>query len=177
MSNFLKTVYKNVRFLSIFVTIKIFFMSEKNLTEKEFHKKLAVDCFNKTWKKMELKDPTNDDIAEAIRLAHASTFHWSFVGAEINQQRGEWICSRVYAHFGFPESALYHAKRCYDLTMKYRFDDFDLGYAYEAMARAYMVLKNEEEKEKFLTLAKESIEQIKKKEDREWFLKDLSSIK
>ncbi len=126
---------------------------------------------------MELKDPSDDDIAEAVRLAHSSTFHWSFVGTELNHQRGEWICSRVYAHFGFGDSALYHAKRCFDLTMKHGFEDFDLGYAYEGLSRAYSVLKNEKEKKKYFKLAEDSVEQIKKKEDREWFIKDLRSIK
>ncbi len=47
MSNIFKTVYKNIRFSGIIVAIKNI-MVDKNFTEKEFHKKLAVDCFNKT---------------------------------------------------------------------------------------------------------------------------------
>lgn len=152
-------------------------MEEKLLSKKDFHKKLAVDCFNGTWKIMEKENPTDDDICEAIRLAHVSTWHWGFAGTELNQQRGEWICSRVHAHFSLGERALYYAKRCYDLTTKLDLKDFDLGYGYECMARAYMVLGNNSEKEKFLKLAKESANQIEKKEDRDWFMKDLSTIK
>ncbi len=152
-------------------------MEEKILSEKEFHKKFGVDCFNGTWEIMKKENPTDDDVCEAIRLAHLSTWHWRFVGTELNQQRGEWICSRVHAHYGLGERALYYAKRCYDLTIKHCFDDFDLGYGYECMARAYMVLGDESEKEKYLILAKESVTQIKKKGDKDWFLKDLSTIK
>ncbi|CAN5599934.1 hypothetical protein BH10BAC5_BH10BAC5_21540 [soil metagenome] len=152
-------------------------LTEKKLSEKEFHRKFAIDSFNQTWKIMEIADPTDDDIAEAIRLANVSTWHWKFAGDELNQQRGEWICSRVHAHFGFGENALYYARRCYDLTMKHGFKDFDLGYGYECMARAYMVLKNDSGKEKYLNLAKGTVYTIKEKHDKEWFEKDLESIK
>ncbi|MBS1493131.1 MAG: hypothetical protein JST55_06460 [Bacteroidetes bacterium] len=152
-------------------------MSKNPEISKDAHRKIGIDAFNGTWKIMEKDNPTEDDICEAIRLAHISTWHWKFAGTELNQQRGEWICSRVHAHFGFGKEALYYAKRCYDLTMKHGFTDFDLGYGYECIARAYMVLKKKKEKEKYLKLAEESAAQIKKKEDRDWFMKDLSTIK
>lgn len=152
-------------------------MSTKPSLDKDLHRKIGIDAFNATWKIMQKDSPTDDEICEAIRLAHVSTWHWKFAGTELNQQRGEWICSRVYAHFGFGKEALYHAKRCYDLTMKHGFTDFDLGYGYECMARAYMVLGKKRGKEKFLKLAYESSKQIKKKEDEDWFLKDLNTIK
>jgi len=145
------------------------------MEEIEFHKKNAVACFNHTWKILEKENPTADEICEAIRLAHTSTWHWSKVGNELNQQRGEWICSRVYAHFGFGEMALYHAKRCLDLTEKHGFDDFDKGYAFEAMARAYAILDNKSESEKFLQSAQAVADEIKKKEDRELFMQDLTT--
>lgn len=143
----------------------------------EEHKKLAIDCFNAVWDFMEKKKPSDDDICEAIRLAHVSTWHWKFAGTELNQQRGEWICSRVHSHFGFGKEALYYAKRCYNLTMKLNLKDFDLGYGYECMARAYMVLKRENQKQKYLILAKKAAKGIEKKHDRDWFIKDLRSIK
>lgn len=61
--------------------------------------------------------------------------------------------------------------------MNHSFNDFDLGYGYECMARAYMVPGNETKKEKFLLLANESAGQIKKTGDKDWFMKDLSTIK
>lgn len=146
------------------------------MEETEFHKKFATTCFNDTWKVLGKEKPTPDDICESIRLAHTSTWHWSKVGNELNQQRGEWICSRVYAHFGFGEMALYHAKRCLALTEKYGFDDFDKGYSFEAMARAQAVLGNKKEAETFLKSAQNTISEIKEKEDRDWFEKDLATI-
>lgn len=146
------------------------------MEENDFHKKFAIECFNDTWRVMNKENPTADDICEAIRLAHTSTWHWSKVGNELNQQRGEWICSRVYAHFGFGEMALYHAKRCFDLTQKHGFQDFDKGYSYEAMARAYKVLGNKDDAEKFLQSAQNTVDEIKEKEDRDLFLKDIEDL-
>ncbi|MBX7046030.1 MAG: hypothetical protein K1X86_09345 [Ignavibacteria bacterium] len=144
---------------------------------KDTHKKIAIDCFNAVWDIMEKNTPSDDDICEAIRLAHVSIWHWKFAGTELNQQRGEWICSRAHAHFGFGKEALFYAKRCYNLTMKLELKDFDLGYGYECMARAYMALGKENQMKKYLLLAKEAAKDIQKKSDRDWFMKDLKSIK
>ena len=152
-------------------------MTIKSNKELEVHKKIAIDSFHAVWDIMELKKPSSDEICEAIRLAHVSTWHWKFAGTELNQQRGEWICSRVHAHFGFGKEALYYAKRCYNLTVKLDLKDFDLGYGYECMARANMVLKKDKSKDKYLMLAKEAAKGIAKKSDRDWFMKDLRTIK
>lgn len=151
-------------------------MENKTSSGTDLHKQFAISCFNDTWKILEKENASDDEICEGIRLAHASTWHWSKCGDALNQQRGEWICSRVYAHFGFGDMALYYAKRCYDLTLQHDFKDFDLGYGLEAMARAYSVLKNKQETKKFLDLAFSAAEKIEKEEDKKWFLKDLNSI-
>ncbi|MFN8310971.1 MAG: hypothetical protein U0T73_13495 [Chitinophagales bacterium] len=140
------------------------------------HRKLAVDCFNAVWQILGKENATADEINEAILLAHSSTWHWKFAGNELHQQRGEWIISRVYAHFGFGEMALYHAKRCLELTEKHGFKDFDLGYAYEAMARAYMVLKNADAGKPYYEKAIAAGELIEDAEDKSWFSKDMATI-
>ncbi len=53
--------------------------------------------------------------------------------------------------------------------------DFDLAYAYEAMARAYAVSREKSKCEEYINLAKEAGEKIKAKEDRELFFSDLES--
>jgi tetratricopeptide (TPR) repeat protein len=51
--------------------------------------------------------------------------------------RGEWLISRVYAVLQRPEPALYHARRVLDLCQDNGIGDFDLAFAYEALARAH----------------------------------------
>ena len=67
---------------------------------------------------------------------HASRFHWGEVGTAVNLARGEWQVSHVYAVLNRAEPALYHARRCLAICEANAIGDFDLAYAYEAIARA-----------------------------------------
>jgi hypothetical protein len=46
-----------------------------------------------------------------IDMAHAAKYHWRRVGTPVNQVRGDYLCSRVYAFVGRAEPALHHARR------------------------------------------------------------------
>jgi hypothetical protein len=145
----------------------------------EFHEKIAKSTFNKTWDYLDKKDRTNEDDLDMIHTVHTSRYHWGFLvsegtGGPINLQRGEWIISRVYSVLERGEPALYHAKKCLEITEKNDIKDFDLAFAYEAMARASALLKNKKDYEKYIKLAKDSGEKIKKKDDKDYFFEDLN---
>ncbi|MFX1477631.1 MAG: hypothetical protein ACFFCI_05835 [Promethearchaeota archaeon] len=147
----------------------------------EHHEKLAKQNFNKTWDFLDQKDRTEEDNINMIHTVHASRFHWGVLvsegkGTALNLQRGEWIISRVYSVLERGEPALYHAKICLDLTEKNNIGDFDLAFAYEAMARALALTKNKKEFEKYSKLAKDAGEKIKKKADKDYFFEELNTI-
>lgn len=144
--------------------------------EKTEHRKIAVDCFNTTWKVLEKENKTAEDQAEAILLAHTSLWHWMQCGEPIHSQRGEWMISRVYAVLGYGEMSLFHAQRCLNYTTTHNFKDFDLSFAYEAMARAYWICGRKGDALPFYLLAKNSADQIEKTEDRDYFLSDIATI-
>ena len=105
------------------------------------HRALAAALFNHTWTLLEQPDRTPAATDELIHTAHASRFHWGRAdGAEpVNLARGEWLCSRVYATLGRGEPALWHARRCVEISEGLGADareSWDLPAAYEAMARA-----------------------------------------
>lgn len=145
----------------------------------EFHEKIARSTFNKTWDYLEKKDRTAEDDINMIHTVHTSRYHWGILvsegkGGPVNLQRGEWIISRVYATLGKAESALFHAKICLELTEENDIGDFDLAFAYEAMARALALSKNKKDYEKYFKLAKEAGDKIKNKEDKEYFFEELN---
>ncbi|MFX0061157.1 MAG: hypothetical protein ACFFC7_03145 [Candidatus Hermodarchaeota archaeon] len=148
---------------------------EKKYTESEWHKKMATDLFNKTWDLLDKKDRTPEEDETMVHMSHASRFHWGMIGEPINFQRGEWQIARVYTVLERAVSALHHAKLCLKHTEDNNIGGFDRAYAYEAMARASAAAGIREEFEKYFKLAKEAGEKIEKKEDRDWFLKDLDS--
>src|SRR5437879_11905402 len=64
-------------------------------TEQEFHRKMAVECFNKTWDYLKKKDSTPNDEQLMLNLAHSSRYHWRFVGKASNFAIGDWQISRA----------------------------------------------------------------------------------
>ena len=134
----------------------------------------AVDLFNAVWRQMERTDRTADDDAAMVHMAHASVHHWAQVGTEVNVARGEWQVSRVYTVVGRGEPALWHAQRCLDLCTRHDIGDWDLGYAHEALARAYAVLGDGGKVREHVEAAK-AVE-IAEADDRELLEKDLATI-
>jgi hypothetical protein len=113
-----------------------------------------------------------------IHAAHASRYYWEEIGVAANRARGEWMCSRVYSVLGRSEPALWHARRCLDLAEAggEGFEDWDLGMAYEAMARAYAVAGSEAAAARYMALAQAELPKIAEDDDREVLEKDLASI-
>jgi hypothetical protein len=139
-------------------------------------RQLGVDLFNEVWRLMESRE--DDD--RMLHAAHASAYHWS-VAPECepkNRARSEWMCSRVYSVLGRSEPALHHAERCLEITERNpeNMEDWDLPFAYEALARAHGVAGNAGESRRFAELARESGESIADPEDRQHFAADLRTL-
>jgi hypothetical protein len=79
-------------------------------SEQEFHRKMAAECFNKTWGYLEKKDRTPNDDQSMLNTAHSSRYHWSFAGEARNFAIGDWQISRVYSALNEPSLALHFAK-------------------------------------------------------------------
>lgn len=148
---------------------------EKKYSEQESHQKFAGDLNNLVWSFLGKNNRTQEEDDIMVHAAHASYFHWSKVGKAINLQRGEWMISHVYAVLNRPESALYHAQRCLEITGQHKFIDFDLAYAYEAMARAYAAIGEKSKCAEYSKLAKKAGDEIKNKENRELFFSDFET--
>lgn len=82
-----------------------------------------------------------------LHASHASLYHWLQVGTGSHHQRGEWMIAHVLTVLGNGNEAVRHANRCLELTEAHSdlMEDFDLAYAYEAMARSTALAGNIEE--------------------------------
>ncbi len=153
-------------------------MADEKLGIKEWHAKQAKDCFNGTWNLIDIKQRTRQQEIDMIHQAHTSRFHWGETeGAKpINLVRGEWQISRVYALTGHGESALFHGQICLEACLEHGIEDFDLAFAYEAMARAYKILGDEEQKDSYIAKAMEASDVIKEQGDRDYAVAEIKSI-
>jgi hypothetical protein len=150
-------------------------VTRKSASEEE-HKRFAVNLFNLTWSLLDKKDRTTEDDDKMIHVAHASRYHWGEIGTPLEFERGEWQISRVYSTLGRSEPARFHAQRCLDICTENDIGDFDIAFAYEAMARALSIAEDKAGCTKHLQLANRAAENIRKKEDKDYFLSELKTI-
>jgi hypothetical protein len=125
---------------------------------------------------MERTDRTPDEDALMIHMAHASAYHWLQVGAPENTARSHWQCSRMYTLLGRSEPALYHARLVLKVCERHGIGDWDLAFAYEALARATAVAGDTAESARWLAQARAASADIADEEDRQALLNDLATI-
>lgn len=143
---------------------------------QKIHRKFGVDLFNEVWGFLEKPERTVEENDTMLHAAHASRYHWGIVGEPVNFARGEWQVSRVYSVLNRSEPALYHARRSLEICLANQIGDFDLAFAYEALARAAAVGGEREAAQKYYAQAKEAGDAIQEAEDKAWFMTNLESI-
>jgi hypothetical protein len=133
----------------------------------------GVDLFNEVWRLME----TREDDERLVNAAHASAFHWAEAPEckPENRARSEWQISRVYSVLGRGEPAVWHAQRCLKWCESAGIGDWDLAYAYEALARAHGVAGTGEA-DAWKARAREAGDAIADPEDREHFDEDYATL-
>ena len=144
--------------------------------DAETHKRLGIDLFNKTWTLMEKEGRTAEEDDEMLHCTHASAYHWLHVGTTANRARSEWQCSRVYAVVGRAEPAIWHARRCLEICEREGIGDWDLGFAYESLARAHAVAGDAAESRRWLEQARSAAAEIAEDGNRKLLLADLETI-
>lgn len=123
------------------------------------------------------EERTPEDDTKMIAYAFGSQYHWALSPkwTSINEQRGEWLISHVFAVLGNGEKALSHAQTCLELTEKNKYTGFDRAYAYEAMARAFAATKDDEQAKVYYQKAVTAGNEIPGEEDKKFFISDLNA--
>jgi hypothetical protein len=143
--------------------------------DSELQRDTAANLFNYTWALLE-KDRTPEEDELMVHAAHAARLHWHSIGEPMHHARGEWQLSRVYAVLGRAEPALHHARRSLEICEEHGIGDFDLAFAYEALARAHAVGGDMETSTLFAAQARAAAEQISEEDDRQIVLSDLATL-
>jgi len=145
--------------------------------DADTHRAVGIALFNHTWTLLGLDGRSEEQDSEMIHAAHASAYHWmNGGGTPANRARSEWQCSRVYAVLGRGEPALWHAQRCLGFCEREGIGDWDLGFAYEAMARAHAVAGDHDEAQRWLEKARDQAAEAAQDGDRKLLLDDLATI-
>jgi hypothetical protein len=150
--------------------------ADKPTLTPALHRQLGIELFNYTWSLIDKSDRMPEEADAMIHAAHASAYHWRQVGEPLNFARSDWQLSRVYALLNRPEAALYHARHCLQICETEGIGDFDLAFAYEALARAYVIGGQQAEAQRYLSQARIAGEQIKAEDDRQYFFDELATV-
>lgn len=129
-----------------------------------------------TWALLRQDSRTPEENEKMLYAAFASAYHHLETGTSADQQRAEWLISRVYATQGNAAEALRHATRCQEMSGQSSEDiaDYDRAFALEALARAYAVAGNEHEAANFRAQAERAGNAIADEESRKVFIAELS---
>jgi hypothetical protein len=140
--------------------------------EAAAHREQAIAANNSAWELLEAESP---NVTELLGRAYAASYHWARAAnrSPENSARASWLLSHCHVVLGHGELALHHADECVAVVAGEELQDFDLGYAHEARARALAALGRHDEARVELSAARSV--QVADEQDRQIFESDLAS--
>jgi len=145
-------------------------------TIDQWHRWFASRCNNQAWDLIAKPQRTSKENRNMLYLAYASAYHWSRVGALLNDARAEITLANVHALLGDADLALFYAQRCLDYFENHNCEDWDRAFAHAAMAHAAAAKKDKSLHAKHYAKAQELGEAIHDQVDRRIFLDELARI-
>jgi hypothetical protein len=148
---------------------------EEDRSVTDENQAFAVAANHRVWELLAREARTDAEDREMVDAAHASLWHWRAAGTLVNEQRGEWLVSHVYAVLANADAALAHAQRCWELTEEGALEGFDRAYACEAMARAHAARRDAAEATTWRARANTAAASVADDEDRAILDADLAA--
>jgi hypothetical protein len=99
------------------------------------HRRFAVASNNRAWDLSEQTRSSEED-REMLNAAHASAWHWTRVGTELNCMRAIMLLAEVHALLGFEQSALAYAEEMRTYFLGIRSPDWEVAFVHAVHAHA-----------------------------------------
>lgn len=131
-----------------------------------WHHHFAIETFNATWDLMDKTDRTSEDDARMLATAFASRYHWESVGGPKQHATGDWQISRVCCLLNLPDLALRYAQSNLDIIKTHELGDYLPASAYEALARAHACAGDDEQRDRYIQLSRQALNDIADPNDR-----------
>jgi hypothetical protein len=131
----------------------------------EWHRRFAMSCNNRAWElSVQTRSVAQD--REMLSVAHASAWHWSHVGSELNRMRAMMLLAEVHALLGLGSSAVALAEEVRDYFLGKDTPDWEVAFTHAIYAHAaYSAGKAEEHRSAYVKAAA-ALEAIADEEDR-----------
>jgi hypothetical protein len=142
----------------------------------EWHRRTAVERFNRTWDLLDQETLTADEQDDLIEAAFTSRFHWGVVGGPSQWCVGDGQIARVAARVGLGELAVRYARRALAIAESEGWTDFHLVSGWEVLARAWAAVGDVEARAEALAKARAALEAIEDEEDRALLADQIATV-
>ena len=131
----------------------------------EWHRRFAVTCNNRAWE-LSVRSRTAAEDREMLSIAHASAWHWSHAGNELNRMRATMLLAAVHALLGLGESAYAYAEEIKSYFLGKDTPDWEIAMTHAICAHAASSSGKREEHRSAYERAAAAIKAIADEEDR-----------
>lgn len=111
-----------------------------------------------------------------LNAAHASAYHWSKIGTDLNQARARMLLGHVHAELGMGATALAYARASFEYLAAHNPPDWEIAFAHAVLAHAAAAAGEADLHQRHFARADELGRAIADPEDREIFLKTFNAI-
>jgi hypothetical protein len=140
------------------------------------HRWHAVECNNLAWSLSDSPDRTRLQDEDMLNAAHASAYHWSRVGTDLNRARAMMLLGHVHAAVGHGTAALAYAQDSFDYLTAHDPPDWEIAFAHAVLAHAAFAAGRAELHLRHFVEARELGQAIADPEDKRIFFKTFNLI-
>lgn len=140
-----------------------------------WHKRFAVETNNRAWDlAIQPRTPAQD--REMLDAAHASAWHWSAIGTELNRMRATMLLAEVHAVLGHGVSAFEFAREMHAYFTTHQSPDWEIAFAHTIYAHAASLVGANAVYFRAYETATRAIQAIARDEDRDIVMKTFSKV-
>ncbi len=140
-----------------------------------WHKRFATEANNRAWDLAEAQRTPAQD-REMLDAAHASAWHWSAIGTELNNMRASMLLAEVHAQLGHGVSAFEFAREMHAYFTTHESADWEIAFAHTIYAHAASLAGAHAVYFRAYESAVRAIRAIARDEDREIVMKTFSKV-
>jgi len=130
-----------------------------------WHRGFAAAANNRAWElSVQTRNAAEDQ--EMLNAAHASAWHWTKVGSELNRMRATMLLAEVHALLGLGQSALAYADEMRNYFLGVQSPDWEVAFVYVVHAHAASAAGESEKHRCSYGLAVAALEAVSNEKER-----------
>jgi len=139
---------------------------EKGFEEaRAWHRRFAAGGNNRAWD-LSVQTRSSAEDQEMLNAAHASAWHWTQVGTELNRMRAVMLLAEVHSLLGFGRSALAYAEEMRTYLLGISSPDWEVAFVHVVHAHAASAAGETEKHRASYGLAVAALEAISSEKER-----------